>query len=155
MDFTYVKNCPLAAPGLAIHGAASLLPKVSNTVLTKIDGNIYPAVTAADLPAMTGINVPLVSTLPIAVVLSKAGVYTYVQGNAVLNANLNDNPISLTGNAVVSFGNMLPQIQGGFAIIGWIMIKTTSTAVFTGGTTALDAANVTVTYIDNFGFSGR
>ena len=155
MDSTYTKDMPLAAPGLAIHGASSPVPKISNTVAYRIANAIYPAVTAADLPALTtAYNLANSQQIILTVCLSAAGVYTYV-ASSILSATaalLKD----VNGNVIRSVGTLAPATHTfGTCLIGWIIISADSSHTFTGGTTNLDAAGITVTYIDNFGLTGK
>jgi hypothetical protein len=151
MDKTYIRNSVLASAGLAINGAGLLVPKTTNTVASKIDGNIIAAVAAGALPALTGFNVPLLSTHAVTVVVSTAGVYSYVQANRTVDVNGVATYVPLLNTAITTgiypTGLLAPHAQG-TAVVGYIIVKTTAGATFTGGTTALDAANITVTYID-------
>lgn len=143
MPRNYITNGVLGGvmPVLAISGAAAATLKTTNTVLVKIDGAVssVAAATLAAIPAT--ITVPLVSTSVVAVYVNAAGTASYVQGTTVTNASLAANTIY---TQTLGFPDDIPAK----ALIGWFLIKCASTATFTGGTTALDATNVTVTYID-------
>lgn len=148
MDKNYITNGVggSVAPVLAISAGSATTIKTTNAFVVKIDGTLskISAATLAAIPAT--ITVPLVSTSSIGIYLTAAGVASYVQGATVLNSTLAANTIYATSN--------LPQEVPGKALIGFAIISCASAATFLGGTTALDATNVTVTYLDKFGFVG-
>ena len=149
MDKNYVTNGVVGAvtPGLKKHGSASPVVATTNAFNVKIDGTISASIAAADLAALTSaISCPLVSTISVGVYVTAAGTASYVQGTTYLNTAIASNTIYPTVG--------LPQEVPGKALIGWLIISCASTATFTGGTTNLDASNVTVTYLDKFGFVG-
>lgn len=143
MDSNYTENGLVggALPVLAISGAGAATIKTTNAFAVKIDGAIssVSAATLAAIPAT--ITVPLLSTTSVAVYVNAAGTASYVQGTTVLTSTLATNTIYNM--------NLLPVNKANAgALIGHFIIKCASTATFTGGTTLLDAANVTVTYLD-------
>lgn len=142
MDKNYIVNGLLGGvlPVLAISGAGAATIKTTNAYTVKIDGAVS-AVAAATLAAIPAtVTVPLVSTSSIGIYVNAAGTASYVQGTTVTNASLAANTIYST--------NLLPGEVPGKALIGWAIIKCASAVTFTGGTTLLDAANLTVTYLD-------
>lgn len=148
MDSTYVKNQPMKAPALAIKAGSSALAKVTNTVPYQIDGSVYNA-TAADLPALTGINLAASQAVAITVAVSKAGVFSLVAGPIVASPQTD-----ALGNTILAAKSNFVSHASGLATVGRIILSTDSSHTFTGGTTALDAAGITATYIDNYGMSG-
>lgn len=149
MDKNYITNGIAGgiAPVLAISAGAAATIKTTNAFVVKIDGAIskISAATLAAIPAT--VTVPLLSTSVLAVYMTAAGVASYVQGTTVLNT-------TLAASTIWSSTLAFPQEVPGKALIGWLIISCASAATFTGGTTALDATNVTVTYLDKFGYVG-
>lgn len=143
MPRNYITNGVLGGvmPVLAISGAGAATIKSTNTVLVKIDGVIssIAAATLAAIPAT--VTVPLLSTSVVAVYVNAAGTATYTQGATVLNT-------AIAANTIYPFTSNLPEDVPGKALIGWMVIKTAAAVTFTGGTTLLDAVNLTVTYVD-------
>lgn len=141
MDKNYIVNGLLGGvlPVLAISGAGAATIKTTNAYTVKSDG-LVSAVAAATLAAIPAtVTIPTLSTSSIGVYINAAGTASFVQGTTVLNTSLATNTIYATSS--------LPVEVPGKALIGWVIIKTTS-AVFTGGTTLLDAGTLTVTYLD-------
>jgi hypothetical protein len=137
MQQQYIWNMPLAAPGLAIHGASSPKAKITNTVAYKIDGTIYPAmVTAADITLTTAQSIPTGTVIGVTVYANSAGTVSLGTGTSVANT---------TGAYPTA---NLPGAKDGFAIVGWIIISNQTGSNFVGGTTDLDASSLTVVYID-------
>ena len=148
MDKQFAQNGIVGGvtPGLKKHGASSPVVATTNAFNYKIDTVIYTALAAADLAALPAtITVPLVSTTSVAVYVNAAGTASYVQGTTYLNT-------AITAGIYPTAG--LPIEVPGKALIGYLIISCASTATFTGGTTNLDASNVTVTYLDKFGYIG-
>lgn len=137
MRRTLEKNSCLKAPGLAISAGGAKIAKYANTILGVIGQKLYSK-TTADCPAMTGINLVDGYKRIVAVCMATdSSTVSYVSSTPVLNAT------------VLDLGDF-PMGAHDKLTIGWIIIESTG-AVFTGGTTALDAGTVTATYIDNFG----
>ena len=135
------QNMPLNAAGLAIKTSSSAIVKTTNTINYVIDGKLYSKA-AADLTALTGYNVSDTYTAVLAVMLDSAGTASYVKSPELANASTFTTDMFITPN-------------NGKSLIGWIIIKNASGAAFTGGTTALDASNVTVTYFDVYDILSR
>ena len=148
MDSQYIKNMPMKAPGLAIKAGSSALAKVSNTVPYKIDGSIY-SVAAGDLPALTGINLAASQSVQLSVYVTKAGAFGIAAGTIVASPQTD-----ALGNTIIGVRTNAGAVPAGAAVVGHIILTTDNSHTFTGGTTALDAAGITATYIDTFGYSG-
>lgn len=143
MPRNYITNGVLGGvlPVLAISGAGAATIKTTNTVLVKIDG-VISSVAAATLAAIPAtITIPLVSTSVVAVYVNAAGTATYTQSTTVLNT-------AIATNTIYNATSALPEDVPGKALLGWMILKTAAAVTFTGGTTLLDAANLTITYID-------
>lgn len=144
MDSNYTINGLVggALPVLAISGSSAATLKTTNAFVVKIDGAVskIAAATLAAIPAT--ITCPLLSTTSIAVYVNAAGTASYVQGGTVLNS-------SLATNVIYNMSSLPTPRSNSGALVGYVIISCASSATFTGGTTALDAANVTVTYLDN------
>jgi hypothetical protein len=126
-------------PAIAIGDGAKTGPAFVTTSLYSIDGITYSKTGAATVIPFTalGLQAALTKCLYLAVIDS-AGTVTFVKGTAVLTADLT------AGTAVLKW----PAVPAGKCPWGAVKIACASTATFTPGTTALDAANITATYYD-------
>lgn len=127
----------MKSAGMAIKTGGSAVAKTTVAVLYKISDVIYTALSAGDLPALTGISVADGYTKCVLVQVSAGGTVTYKVSDAFANVS---GEVFVLANA--------PSLDKDKAFVGFIVIKNASGSVFTGGTTALDASNVTVSYID-------
>lgn len=119
-------NMALSSGGLAIKAAASPTVKTVNTVYAFIDGQLVSKA-AGDMPALVG--TVAANTFNVwCFLMDSAGALTAVQGTEGATA------------AAVQF----PAIPAGKVMIGFILV--THSALFTGGTTALDTA--TTVYVN-------
>jgi hypothetical protein len=126
-------NFTFSAGGLAI-GTTTTAYKTASTVTYTIDG-AFKSRTAVDNNPLTGFGIPSLGNLQkiaLAVWVDTAGALTVTNGAVV----------AASDNAPV------PATRGGVALIGLIIISTSSSATFVPGTTALSAAGVTVVYRD-------
>ena len=139
MDKLYISNACMTSTGLSIIGAAAATAKTVTSSAYRINGALYPSFTPANITLTTSQNVSAASTLVVTVGITATGTYSLTQGVAVLNASYSGTQIAQTGQFV--------DPAAGTALVGYIVIKATTTA-FVGGTTALDAATYTVTYIN-------
>lgn len=111
-----------------------------------IDGIFYNKADAAtNLPLSAGVIQPVLTKCLYLIYVNAAGTVASVQGKPVLTADLTN------GVAVLKW----PDLPANVAPIGAVKITLASTATFTPGTTALDAANVTATYYDLFAVPGN
>lgn len=158
MDKNYIVNACLKAPGLAIGSGGKTTFKYGNTFAVKANGVISDDTTTADAPALTaskGVNNAASTSLAIgysrvytllASVNTSTGVITF---SLVHGDDFVTRPPKMSD---INFGN--PQNQDELkAVCGFVVINN-ATNLFVPGTTALDAAGVTVQYIDNYGFVG-
>lgn len=124
---------------IAIGDGAKTGPAFVTTSLYSIDGITYSKTGAATVIPFTalGLQAALTKCLYLAVIDS-SGTVTFVKGTAVLTADLT------AGTKVLKW----PTVPAGLCPWGAVKITCASTATFTPGTTALDAANVTATYYD-------
>lgn len=139
MDKLYTSNACMTSTALAITGAVSATAKTVTSSAYRINGALYPSFTPANITLTTSQNVATLSTLVVTVGINALGTYSLTQGAAVLNTSYSGTQIAQTGQFV--------DPAAGTALVGYIVIKATS-AAFVGGTTALDAATYTVTYIN-------
>jgi hypothetical protein len=139
MDKLYTSNACMTSTGLAITGAAAATAKTVTSSAYRINGALYPSFTPGNITLTTAQNVAASSTLVVTVGISATGTYSLTQGTAVLNSTYSGTQIAQTGQFV--------DPAAGTALVGYIVIKATTTA-FVGGTTALDAGTYTVTYIN-------
>ena len=107
-----------------------------------IDGNAYHKADAATVLPLTVAPVqPVLTKCLYLIQVDAAGVVTSVQGVPVLTADL------VGGTKVLHW----PLPAAGKCPIGAVKVETQSSATFTPGTTALDAANIVETYYDFLG----
>ncbi|WP_299313719.1 hypothetical protein [uncultured Halomonas sp.] len=121
-------NAVLTAGGLVIKQAEAVVAKTVNTIQAVI-GGVAVTKTAGDMPALVG-TIAAGKYNVFCFLLDGAGVVTTAIGTAGDSAS-----------QVV-----FPTVPANKVMIGYVLI--TSTAEFTGGTTKLDAAGVTATYVD-------
>ena len=150
MFFDYINNAARNAGWLAIKAGSSAIAKTVNTVIVFINWvlktkaawdvavtnytyiNSNGAVTTAAFTLADGYTAPLT-------------VYTDGTNFAVGKWNVVANTANLLNT---DFDRALTAKW--YAIIGHIVLKNASWATFTGWTTALDASNITATYLDVF-----
>lgn len=175
-----VNNC-LAAPTLAIHGAASALVKITNTIKVKANG-VIASITAADAPSLakatlvgpysnTGaggtrtitsnqiVGAPVVGSLA----AGSEQVFTLCANVAADPNNTASPTVTLFWMAGASFVNTRSPQASDFVspddpfdvVVGWVTINNGTASAFVPGTTALDTASLTVTYTDNYAQVGN
>lgn len=128
-------NQPLTSVGIT-NGAAALLFKTGNSGLAVAAGALQKVAAAANFPSL-----PATLSIPIS---SKAlVVFTVDAGGNLANWI---SPVS-----TVVAGCSFPDLPLGVAILGCCLIENGSAGVFTGGTTALDTAGITLTYAQSPG----
>lgn len=126
----------LTSGTLAINGAGALTFKTTTTIYYTIANALYkkaafgPQAFSAATPALAATQIAVW-----AVVLDAAGNVTTVASAAVATPP--------AAGALV-----MPSPPSGKVAIGFIVIETTGAGAFTPNTTALDAANMTVTYVN-------
>lgn len=139
MDKIYQSNTCLGSTGLAIAAASSPLARTVTSQPYRINGALFPSFTPGNITLTTAQNVPAASTLVVTVGITATGTYVLTQFAPVLNSTFTGTQIASTAQCADPAPNT--------ALVGYIVIRATTTA-FTGGTTALDAATYTVTYIN-------
>lgn len=143
----FIGNGPIKSPGLAIETGKKLVEAVAALVY-KIDGKVFPAVSAGqNLAALTDITIEAGYSCFIGLYVDNASTpaYTAVKGTEFKN------PTATSG---YDLKYMLEEVRGK-CLIGNILIRNGSAAKFVGGTTDLDAANITTLCIDNFGLCSK
>jgi hypothetical protein len=138
-------NFCMSKAALAIGDGSKLGVAIASTVGAGIDycidGILYNKADAAtDLPLTAAAIQPVLTKCIYLSVIDSAGAVTSVKGDAVLTAELT------AGTRVLKW----PECPAGKAPIGAVKMTLASTATFTAGTTALDAANCTATYYNLF-----
>jgi len=121
----------LNSAGLAIKTSSSAVAKSANAITAIIDG-VLVSKAAADMAALVG-------TIP----ASKFGLFVF---SINASGTLVTTPGTLNGAAIGDL--VFPTIPSGNVVIGFIVVQNGSASAFTGGTTALDAANITTTYVN-------
>ena len=131
-------NIGLNGGSLQIKTSSSALAKTTSAINYLINGYLYSKA-AWDLAALTGYNVTSAYTAVLSVFLDSAWTFSYEKSAEVANT------------ATFRLGDVASlKSTASKALVGYIVIKNATASVFTGGTTALDAANITATYIDVF-----
>lgn len=121
------------SPGLAIHGSASPVVKSVGAVVATV-GGVAVGLAAGDLSALVG-------TLP----TTKSALWAfYVNAAGVVSTS----PMSAVQTSHALAIGQLPAVPVGQAMIGFIIVDNATGSNFVGGTTALDAASLTVTYFN-------
>lgn len=152
----------LAKAGLAINAAAAPTIKTLNALSVAINGVfVANAALAAQSIAIThdsygavslGYVQPAGQTVYYTLGINALGVISVAQGTFA-GQKYNQDPTvgvgsaNMMGTTFIGSGNV-SDVPAGYAPFGVIKVVTTGVATFTPGTTALDAANVTVSYFD-------
>jgi hypothetical protein len=148
-------NVCLSKATLAINGAGAATIKTTGTTTYTVDGVLLSkaALAAQALVAdvtgvqrnLTGLDAfyvqPINSTVYYIVVLDSAGNVKTIQGTYAGYVGPGPNPI-------LGDGNLPENIGDSFTPIGIIKVVTNGATTFTPATTLLDAAGLTVTYVD-------
>lgn len=157
----FAENVALSAPGLAINAAGSATVKYANTFTFKANSRISTSITTALAPALT--TAVMLAPFPNGTAAT-AGVlatgfgrtYTLVATLPISGTSVNTPTFSWLVSPdfsstldSVSISNFLDPNQSNQSAIGYVTILNNSGSNFTPGTTALDAAGLTVTYLDN------
>lgn len=121
----------LNTAGLAIKAGGSALAKSVNTIIAMIDG-VLVSKAAADMPALVG-----------TIAASKYGLFVFSM-NA--SGTLTTTPGTLTAAARANL--VFPTVPANEVVVGFIIVQNGSASAFTGGTTALDATDITTTYVN-------
>jgi len=101
---------------------------------------------AADCPALTGTSIADDKARVFTVTIDTAGTTAiYASDEVDFDANFD---LSKLVNETI---NSSSAVSSGELPVGFIVVINETGSAFTGGTTALDAANVTTYYINNFG----
>lgn len=121
---------PPAGPGNVIFGAASPVAKTGAAIITYIANGVLNKIPAGtSWPALTG-----------TVLQNNFGGWAFFADSG---GNLSTLPMN---QAATLAGLTFPQFPMGKAFMGFVTVNPT-TAPFVGGTTALDAANTNVTFV--------
>jgi len=165
-DDNYVVNQCLANPGLAISAGGSTLVKYANTFTFKANGRISPSITTANAPALTSaaLVAPFpngVAAAPGALATGFARVYTLIatlpiNGTATVTPTFSwlcssDFPGTTD---VTSSGAVVDPNQSNQCMVGTLYLLNQTGSNFTPGTTALDVANLTAVYENNYAYIG-
>lgn len=152
-----IANVCLSKATLAINAASAATFKTTGTTTYTVDGVLYTkaalsaqafsadATVQARVSGQSGFYVqPVSSTVYYVVVLDAAGTVKVIQG--IYNGYTGPGPNPIVGDAGMNFG--VPEDIGDYSPLGIIKVTTNGATTFTPGTTALDAAGLTVTYTD-------
>jgi len=129
-----LNSVTLTSAGLAIKAGASALVKTGAAATTlSVEGVLASIAAATDMPALVG-----------TVTADLFNVYVFSQDRAGTRYT------TMGTEAATLAGVKFPSIPDNRAVIGFI-VATASGAAFIGGTTALDAGTVTVSYNNSVG----
>jgi len=120
-----------------VYSTKAALSAQAITVTHRFDGK---PVTVADPAYVQPINTTVIYVLA----LNAAGTVAVVQGTYAGQQITYGSDLS----KIVTAGGGVPNLPAGYTAIGAIKVVTNGVATFTAGTTALDAAGLTVTYSD-------
>lgn len=127
----------LSSAAIAIKAASSAVVRTTAAFSATINGAMVLRAANLDLPALVG-NIAAGRTAAWAFYVDAAGAFS-------ISAKTAD---ALTAAAAAA---LLPPVPDGRAMIGFITVANATGANFVGGTTALDAANITTTYYNTPG----
>jgi len=126
----YLRNGPVDSPGLAISAASSPAPK-AGAFSYRIAGRIYAKAAQATIALTTGGSVAAGGQGAYFLSLDAAG------------------DLAVTLVTADSDGDItVPTPAAGYAAFGAVKVANGSGAAFVAGTTALDAAGITATYVN-------
>lgn len=149
MRQNYLDNQVLVNPVLAISAGSSPLAKTTNAFNFTVGGSVFTKA-AGNLPALTTAGtttVPAGSQIIYSVYIDNLGNYTLKQGN-ITTVTAGVTSVDLPTQPTVTVTNNVNTVNG-YTFVGLIHVVN-ATNPFIPGTTALDAAGVTVYYSNNF-----
>lgn len=158
-------NLQLAQSGSFCFNSAALaiattvaLVKTAATLNYTIDGQFFSKAATDNIPFATQFtsqtyNVapaaqPINTTALYGVYIDGAGNVTFVQGRASSTADLASGAVSLQFPTQSDIQTPAAGVPRGRACLGFVRVANASAAVFVFGTTALNTAGLTVTYIN-------
>ena len=165
-DDNYALNQCLANPGLAINAGSATIVKYANTFTFKANGRLSPSITSAAAPALTGAT--LVAPYPNGTASTVGSLATGYQRTYTLIGTLAINgtatvtptfswfvsPDTVNNTDVANVGTVYNPNQSNQCVIGYVVVNNNTGSAFVPGTTALDASNLTVTYVNNYAYVG-
>ena len=139
-DHIEFSNVSIVAAGLDLKGGATADAETNNAIMYKVAGDLYSAAATATID-LSGATLPSGGSLVIAdgsknivtVTVDTSGTYT-----------------AYVGTSATTLASIVPYEDdyNGEAVVGYIVIENETGSDFTIGTTGLDTANVTDTYLD-------
>jgi hypothetical protein len=131
--FVSIFGSQVVAPvTLAINGAGATFAKTTTASFVLVNGVLVKIASGTAMPALTGVSIPNGSKQVI-------GFVTDVNGNLTM----------LQGGVAASVGQLtFPALPDWTVAVGYLVIENGTGSTFTGGTTALDTASLTVTYVN-------
>lgn len=128
--FSLFSNQVVAPPTLAIKAAGGVLARTTTACFALVGGVLVKIAANTDMPALTGVSIPNGSKQIVGFATDAAGTLSLLAGN-----------VAATVGAL-----QFPAVPVGQVALGYLIIENGTGSTFTGGTTALDAASLTVTY---------
>lgn len=128
-------NQPLSSFGVTNGAAATTFSTGSSAAIASADGRPVKVAGSTAFPALTGLSVANGSKVMIAFTVDAAGNLGVQWGTVA------------TSVAAVTW----PDIPRRQALVGFCLLENGSGSTFTGGTTALDTAGITLTYGNSAG----
>lgn len=164
-DILTINQC-LSNPGLVISVGASPLVKYANTFQAKVNSRISPAITTANAPslALATLIAPFPNGVPALAGNLAAGfsrIYTLVATLPITGSSTVTPTFSwiassdfLTVSDLANFGASTVPNQSNQVVVGQVIVANGTASAFVPGTTALDTALLTVTYLNNYAIVG-
>lgn len=134
VESTYLKDAVVVtAPALTIKAGGSAVVKSEDAFSALCGGVLVSKDADQDMAALSG-----------DVANAKSAVYSfYIDSDGTLTSDKGDD--ADTEEAAVA---ALPATPANKALLGYVIVTNASGSTFTGDTTALDAADITATYVD-------
>jgi len=136
LALNFLRTCCLAKGGLAIKAASSPDAKTASTVTYAIAGRLYSKAAMATVPMAAAGSLPAGQSVAVGVFLDAAGTVSVKAGS----------PAPKAAECV------FPDFDhAALCPVGAVLVTNASASAMAFGTTALDAAGVTATYLDILG----
>lgn len=132
--FFLLYNTNVVQPAsLAINAALAVFAKTTNAAFFLVKGVLVKVAAGAAMPVLTGVSIPTGSKQIVGFTITGDGTLARIDGNV----------------ATTVAGLVFPVAPNDFSIvIGYLIIENATGSTFTGNTTALDTASLTVTYVN-------
>lgn len=127
----------LSPAGLAIGGGAKKTAQAAKPFVALANGTLVYKAAATGMSVLSG-----------AIAAGKHAIWAWYIDSA---GTITTSTKTADADSVAAAFALMPAVPAGKAQIGFIIVSNGSASAFTGETTALDAANMTVVYVDTVG----